>query len=377
MPKKKTHEEFVSEVERLFEGSYEFLTKYINKNSFIKTKHLMCNYVWEVRAGSLLKRLNNGKIVCPQCNNQIIGTTSSFKEKVNKLTDGEYVVLGTYINANTRVKMQHRLCKHIYGVTPANFIQGKVRCPDCSPSKKKDTYQFKIEVFNLEGNNYIVIGEYVNSSTKIAIQHAACGSKFESTPNSFLRGTRCPECAGNKKKTTEQFKQKVYDLEGDTYRVLGMYINNKTKIQMKHNICEKTYFVAPEKFIDGRRCPNCNYSNGEMKIMAWLERHNIKFKTQHTFNDCRYINELKFDFAIFRENTLICVIEFDGRQHFEPVDLFGGEQSFKSTILRDGIKNNYCEKNKIPIIRIPYWKENNIDSVLELNLKKYLNNLIL
>jgi len=47
-------------------------------------------------------------------------------------------------------------------------------------------------------------------------------------------------------------------------------------------------------------------------------------------------------------------IEYDGRQHFEPIKRFGGEKGYNSTIYRDRIKNEFCVNNKIKIVRIKY-----------------------
>ena len=63
---------------------------------------------------------------------------------------------------------------------------------------------------------------------------------------------------------------------------------------------------------------------------------------------------LKFDFAILYNKDVIGVIEYDGKQHFEPIDFFGGVDGFRKTQTRDEIKNNYCKEHNVPILRIPY-----------------------
>ena len=81
---------------------------------------------------------------------------------------------------------------------------------------------------------------------------------------------------------------------------------------------------------------------------------------------------LPFDFYIPDLN--IC-IEYDGEQHFEPVD-FGGkgkeyaEKRFKAQQKRDNIKTEYCKNNNIKLIRIPYWEFDNVENILkqELNI---------
>ena len=60
---------------------------------------------------------------------------------------------------------------------------------------RKTTREFKQEVYNLVGNEYSVLGEYINNKTKIKMKHNLCGHEFEMTPNSFLSGgNRCREC---------------------------------------------------------------------------------------------------------------------------------------------------------------------------------------
>ena len=37
-------------------------------------------------------------------------------------------------------------------------------------------------------------------------------------------------------------------------------------------------------------------------------------------------------------------IEYDGQQHYKPIEKFGGEKAFEKTKFRDVIKNNYCKE---------------------------------
>ena len=57
-------------------------------------------------------------------------------------------------------------------------------------------------------------------------------------------------------------------------------------------------------------------------------------------------------------------VEYDGTQHFKSVDFFGGEESLKYTKINDKIKNNFCKKSNIKLIRINY-KENLKEKLLE------------
>jgi hypothetical protein len=47
-------------------------------------------------------------------------------------------------------------------------------------------------------------------------------------------------------------------------------------------------------------------------------------------------------------------IEFDGIQHFESKEFFGGDEYFKKIQESDKIKNNWCVNNRYKLIRITY-----------------------
>lgn len=142
---------------------------------------------------------------------------------------------------------------------------------------------------------------------------------------------------------------------------------------MRHNICGTKYKVKPSNFVNGRRCPVCKESEGEREIRYWLTDNNIDFKTQFTFDDLLSDlgNLLRFDFAIFENNKKIkYLIEYDGKQHYEWIKNWQTEEEFHKLQYHDRLKNNYCIKNNIQLIRIPYWEFDLIENILnELQIK--------
>jgi len=76
------------------------------------------------------------------------------------------------------------------------------------------------------------------------------------------------------------------------------------------------------------------------------------------FDGCININKLPFDFYLPEKN--IC-IEYDGEQHFR--NIFS-DKSFKETKINDNIKDEFCIKNNIFLIRIPYFKFEEINNIL-------------
>ena len=124
----------------------------------------------------------------------------------------------------------------------------------------------------------------------------------------------------------------------------------------KCGLCGKLFTALPAKINNGHitSCGCRIQSANEEYIYNLLTEFNIDFKPQYKMNDCKYIYPLRFDFAIFNNFTLLGLIEYDGQQHFHPVNVFGGEDAFKETQKRDEIKNTYCQTHNIPLLRIPY-----------------------
>ena len=117
--------------------------------------------------------------------------------------------------------------------------------------------------------------------------------------------------------------------------------------------------------LKGHGCPKCNRSKGELKISKLLDKLKINYIEQYSFNNCKNIYKLKFDFYLPNKNTCI---EYDGIQHFKPIEIFGGEKKFCNTKKRDKIKTEYCKSNKIKLLRITVFNLNNIEAFLKVFL---------
>lgn len=112
----------------------------------------------------------------------------------------------------------------------------------------------------------------------------------------------------------------------------------------------------------------CLKSKGEMIINNWLVAHNINFQSQYSFENCVLESGRRpfFDFAIFKNQKLYCLIEYDGKQHFKVTGGWNDEENFKLTKFRDEQKNKWCKENNILLYRISY-----LDNIEE-KLKEYL-----
>lgn len=101
----------------------------------------------------------------------------------------------------------------------------------------------------------------------------------------------------------------------------------------------------------------CVKSRGEQIIAKVLREGDINFATQYSFSDLRTDKNgvLKFDFAIFKDNKLYKLIEFDGRQHTFGLDAkWSNSDSLEIIQYRDSLKDKYCQENNLILQRVPY-----------------------
>lgn len=105
-------------------------------------------------------------------------------------------------------------------------------------------------------------------------------------------------------------------------------------------------------------CGCLTQSRGEAKIASLLKKNNIPFQQEKTFKNCIFPDSkwpARFDFYVNQSY----LIEFDGKQHFEQINN-SQWSGLKYNQEHDEFKNNWCIQNNITLIRIPYYRYNNL-----------------
>lgn len=192
-----------------------------------------------------------------------------------------------------------------------------------------------------------------------------CGNTRE-VLGTYLRGgkiTGCQECMNKARLQENKTLGPMHNLTGQRFGKLVAIESTTERVNGKivwkcqcdcGNIC----FVNSNSLISSNtQSCGCmtNWSKGEEQIEKLLKANNIPYKKQATFSDCIDKGVLRYDFAILNDDNMVLrLIEYDGIQHFKPVDRFCGEQGFQDTQRRDQIKNKYAKENNIPLVRIPY-----------------------
>lgn len=192
-----------------------------------------------------------------------------------------------------------------------------------------------------------------------------------------LRYGRTKSCGCLKKESDKKPKGNVIDLLGKQFGNLiviardGSDDRGEAKWLCQCNCGSSPISVLGSNLRSGhtQSCGCERRSHGETIIAQLLLDNHIQFTTEYKFND---LPKYRFDFYIHNGNYLI---EYDGETHYE-YNLHGwhNKTQLKQQQERDKVKNDYCKKHNINLIRIPYWhlKELCIDDLLNNNDNEYL-----
>ena len=114
---------------------------------------------------------------------------------------------------------------------------------------------------------------------------------------------------------------------------------------------------AKDGYYSEAYCDCHKISSFQWRTIKILTEHNVHYKVEVSFNDLVSAkgNLLRYDFAIFNEDeTIKCLIECQGEQHYRHVEEFGDHSKYEITKEHDIKKKEYANKMNIPLVEIPY-----------------------
>ncbi len=351
-----TKNEFIEFCSELFKNkySYELLdSDYIKSGDYI--------YLINSENGLLYVQLaaNHKKMIHPK---KIESSTLIEYLKIIHENKYEYVIETETVYATSKIKLinvysddetMYRVDRHLSGMVP-NKVTINYFVKRCS-----------------EDNDNKYIYDYVHFNTATDSVDIICpqhGTFSQSVTNHLYNNTQCPECAGHARYTKDKLLKKFNDIHSGKYEYPDVTDNTKTDDEI--TIICKIHGEFKQKvaghLYKANGCPECaTKSTGEQLIKDFLDKENITYIKEKSFDDCKHINILSFDFYIPHLDILI---EFDGVQHFRPVEYFGGAEEFANYILRDECKNKWCLKNNKKLIRISYLEKTKVNDILKNNL---------
>lgn len=186
------------------------------------------------------------------------------------------------------------------------------------------------------------------------------------------KGENCPFCYGryptedynlliNNPDLCENWNYKKNNKKPEEYCP-----NSGKSVYWKCKYCGYEWKAIIDNISKGRVCPRCSETKGEKEIDKTLSFNSVNYIFHKIFTGCKYKHVLEFDFYL---QDYMVAIEYQGIQHYEPVDFAGrgqewAENEFNLNQKRDKIKRDYCKNNNINLIEIPYWEFSKIKEIL-------------
>lgn len=362
----KTTEEMQKEIQQKF-PFIELLEEYKGANEKIALRCNNCGHKWKAVPRSVAA----SKHGCPKCGVQNARQQKAKELFISRLDSSKYELIE--YKDYTDVTVKCKICGNIRHTSSANIL--KYGCKVCSSKEQGEKRRLSVQEFinkaNTVHNNKYDYSKvvYSNSHTPVTIICPIHG-EFQQSPTHHLSGEGCPKCV-KKEWNTEEFIKESQKAHGTKYNYTKVnYINFTTKVCI---ICPEHGEFWQLPYIHckvGCGCPKCKQSHGERLISSILNCNSIKYISQFPLENPYNRRNFKLDFYILY-NKGKYIIEYNGRQHYEPVEVFGGQKAFEEQLLRDSDLRKYCKENNWNLLEIPFYysEEEIINSIQEfLNL---------
>lgn len=193
--------------------------------------------------------------------------------------------------------------------------------------------------------------------------------------NRVIRGDGCPYCSGNK--VSEENNLLVHfpkmalewDYEKNKRRPEEFASRSHKRVWWKCSYCNESWNtqIATRTNTNSIGCSICNSSKGERIIRDFLMKNKIIYKDQVGYDGLVGLGggNLSYDFYLPDYNMLI---EFQGQFH----DGSSGDYSrfnLDRQKAHDTLKRSYAINQGIDLLEIWYWDFDNIETILEEELK--------
>lgn len=255
-------------------------------------------------------------------------------------------------------------CGNIKSIASRHLRSGATL--SCGCLQRQRTHEKNlIDLTNQKFGRWTVIDRDYTKKDTAWICQCECGN-IKSVNSKNLREGKSTSCGCLAKEKTSQ--RLLKDLTGQKFGELVVLEQDLRKSKTSW-ICEcscgNKVSVLSSNLTSGRSrsCGCFRKSHGENQILKSLKEIKCIYKREFSFDDLQGTKgPLRFDFAIFKNDKIVCLIEYQGEQHYKPSDLFGGKEEFLKRQEYDNKKRKYCRDNNIKLIEIPYWDLNKISS---------------
>lgn len=163
-------------------------------------------------------------------------------------------ILENYKHALEPLKCRCLKDGYEWSARPADLLKGK-GCPKCAGNIKKTHDEFIKEMYSVDPNIEI-LSKYEVATTRIQCKCKIDGHKWDATANNLLRGYGCPVCGGRMKIPYGEFIERL-SIVNPNIEVIGKYSNCRTPVLCKCKIDGNEWHASPSHLLAGRGCLVC------------------------------------------------------------------------------------------------------------------------
>ena len=279
-------------------------------------------------------------------------SAEEYKREVLTLTDSEYECIGDYINNKTPVKMYHAVCRNTFDMKPNKFLSGH-RCPICNKMRKKSIMEVRRKVLE-QGHDLFLLSEYTDMKTPATFVHTECGRTFLMKPADAVRGRKCPFCSDKISGKSERFQSKLSQKFPEIL-LTEQYKSDNKKIQFICRDCKSRFLMKPKDILEMTKCPGCIDKEIAERIGVFLEKAEIPFRKNEEF-----FNGALMSFNYYLPDFNIA-IDYAGELYYDNLKNITSASNDK---YKQELRNQYCKKHKIKYLQIPFWKADEIYTIL-------------
>lgn len=341
----------IKEIKKKVGGKYEVISYEGSKTPAV----LSCPIHGEFKLRIDHIRNKKSEELCPHCTkeNERHEKFTEFVRKGNETHNNKYTY---HEECFTKMSAKTIITCPIHGdfeQLPINHIWSKQGCPKCADERKLGRYKYtKEEIIKMcektHGDKYIY-DDIVFQGVKSKILNIKCPKHgyFSQVAYDHIRGFGCEKC-----KFENQIMPKNEFIERATKTHNGLYSYDKEKMIFVNTnikvpiICpiHGKFLQRPAYHLMGGGCPYCQTSKLETEIIELLKENDIEYEHKYHSN---WLGKLELDLFLPQYNV---GIECQGKQHFEAVGHFNGEEGLIQTKERDIRKKKLCDENGIKLL---------------------------
>jgi hypothetical protein len=306
---------------------------------------------------------------CPKCDYEIPRAKKKqvVLDKARRI-HGDLYDYSRVVFTNTSDKVEIGCSAHgSFWQSLYDHVNKRNRCPHCANAP--DTFaEFVSKARKVHGDRYSYCEDSYQTTASIITISCSKHGEFPQRAASHLSGSKCKKCHVEEMRlSAEEFALNAKEIHRDRYdysRVV--YRGNKFKVEI---ICSKhgSFWQKPNAHVSSKNgCQLCAESHGEKAVEAVLKKYGINHVREYRIKPHLY----RFDFYLPEFNIFI---EFNGLQHYRPVEIFGGMAAYLSTVERDDVKRQLVKAigGKLIVLTYLNLSGSSVENALIQQLKRF------